>query len=70
MREAACELCGCVGNETCGHEMLDEERMCTLCSVNGQMVCPCCVIDAGHMKEPEDPRQMKLESLSDGQRGE
>ena len=42
-----CELCGCIGNATCGHDPLDSERMCTLDPVS--LVCPCCSIDPSHM---------------------
>lgn len=35
---ARCEICGCAGNEACGHEPLDREMMCLL--ADGW--CPCC----------------------------
>jgi len=32
-----CENCGCIGNNTCGHECLDND-----CALDEMMVCPCC----------------------------
>ena len=62
MKNPVCEVCGCEGNTSCGHEILDDERMCTLSLQGGLLICPCCVIadGAGHLKEPEDRRQLKL----------
>ena len=34
-----CAKCGCLGNCSCGHEPLDEEKGCTL---NAAEICPCC----------------------------
>ena len=34
-----CEVCGCLGNASCGHDPLDSERCCTLDAVQ---TCPCC----------------------------
>ena len=53
----ACELCGCIGNESCGHEPLDKERLCAL---DALLICPCCRIDKNHMKPEPDPNQQEL----------
>ena len=37
--ECPCESCGCIGNNACGHECLDQD-----CALNDMMVCPCCNI--------------------------
>lgn len=34
-----CELCGCLGNITCGAETVDKNMLCTL---DECMICPCC----------------------------
>lgn len=35
-----CVRCGCFGNMECGHELLDKNNGCMLCS---NMICPCCI---------------------------
>lgn len=34
-----CAVCGCEGNNKCGHACIDTDRFCTL---GYDMVCPCC----------------------------
>jgi hypothetical protein len=34
-----CEVCGCLGNVSCGHRQLDDEKWCMLSAIQ---VCPCC----------------------------
>lgn len=34
-----CQTCGCLGNESCGHEPLDPAKYCALTPA---LVCPCC----------------------------
>jgi len=34
-----CEVCGCLGNESCGHDPLNPARCCSLDAVQ---TCPCC----------------------------
>ena len=40
--ECPCSICGCVGNNACGHYCLSDEDFCTL--VDDSLVCPCCRI--------------------------
>jgi len=35
----ACCGCLCLGNQECGHDCVDEEKLCTL---QPNMLCPCC----------------------------
>ena len=35
----ACCGCLCLGNQECGHDCFDEEKLCTL---QPNMLCPCC----------------------------
>lgn len=39
MNNAPCVECGCIGNNECGCECVDEENQCTL---DESLVCPCC----------------------------
>jgi len=39
-----CARCGCVGNESCGHEPLDSTVLCTL---GADDVCGCCRANRG-----------------------
>ena len=35
-----CEVCGCFGNESCGHRFIDTDNFCSL--VDDRLVCACC----------------------------
>jgi hypothetical protein len=54
-----CESCGCLGNQSCGHEIMDKDKCCAL---DHLLICPCCRIAGGasHLRQPEDPRQIIL----------
>lgn len=62
----ACECCGCLGNRSCGHEIMDTAKCCTL---NEVMICPCCVIANGpsHLRQHEDHRQLHLIAEGEGE---
>ena len=45
MLTPACEKCGCIGNNSCGHKCLDVGNLCTLSEL---IICPCCVGDYSH----------------------
>lgn len=52
-----CSLCGCIGNESCGHEPLGND--CTL--EEPELVCPCCLIDPNHAKHAQEKRDKQME---------
>ena len=58
--EVLCEQCGCTGNQSCGHEPLDKDLLCTI--LQDDDTCGCCAIDPQHMRY-DDPRQTVLEGL-------
>ncbi len=57
MSDVVCELCGCHGNESCGHRMLGAD-----CSLSREMICPCCILDVNHMRhiQEQEDKQMAL----------
>lgn len=42
-----CKICGCIGNNSCGHDCWDTKNNCGL---NGLSICPCCVIKGSNEK--------------------
>jgi len=52
-----CALCGCTGNNNCGHDCLDTEKACTLDFYN---VCSCCLIDKKHMEHAQGKRDAQI----------
>ncbi len=47
-----CEVCGCTGNQSCGHEPLDKEVGCAL---PDGLICGCCWINENHMNDMIKP---------------
>ncbi|MFA5187544.1 MAG: hypothetical protein WC551_13780 [Patescibacteria group bacterium] len=57
---AACEMCGCLGNNMCGHEYLSVDELCTL---DDALLCPCCKIVLSSPNARSQPeRSDRLES--------
>lgn len=47
-----CAVCGCEGNNKCGHACIDTDRFCTL---GYDMVCPCCRLSRPNPKDGLQP---------------
>lgn len=60
-RASECCLCGCHGNQSCGHEPLDQDMGCYMDLDTVGYICPCCLatIETDHAAIPrpdsEDP---------------
>ena len=55
-----CEVCGCRGNEECGHETLGNDCSLDPCT----MTCPCCLIDPNHMRNAQAKHDKQMELIS------
>jgi hypothetical protein len=61
-----CESCGCIGNEDCGHECIDENEACTI--REPFFTCACCYAtvegqESNKVDVPDEVVEAKVKNL-------